>query len=179
MVAATNKDLREEVARGRFRDDLYFRLAVIRFDLPFLSERREDIPLLVDHFIRRFNARSGKNILGVSPEVMDLLMRHDFPGNVRELENVIEFGFAVCHGRTLETDHLPLEFKISTRLEASEESAMPAGSGGASVLESMDEEQRIRYLLKENRGRRDLTAIDLGIERTTLWRKMKKYGIGS
>ncbi len=93
VVAATNHDLKELVAQGKFRDDLYFRLAVVKIKLPPLMDRREDIPYLVDHFIKRFNSRRGKNIIGVSPNVMHILMRHNFPGNIRELENIIEYGF--------------------------------------------------------------------------------------
>jgi len=107
IVAATNSNLRELVEKGKFRDDLYFRLAVIKFDLPPLKDRRIDIPYLIDHFIRLFNARKGKNLIGVTPGVMSVLMRLDFPGNIRELENIIEYGYAVCHGRTLEVEHLP------------------------------------------------------------------------
>ncbi|MBU1651264.1 sigma 54-interacting transcriptional regulator, partial [bacterium] len=87
VVSATNRDLKRLVNKGRFREDLYFRLAVIRFDLPSLKDRREDVPYLIDHFIRHFNAKKGKNLLGVSPRAMETLMRHDYPGNVRELEN--------------------------------------------------------------------------------------------
>ena len=107
------------MAQKRFRDDLYFRLAVVKFDLPPLKDRREDIPYLVEHFIHRFNAKRGKNILSVSPEVMNVLMRHDFSGNIRELENIIEYAFAVCHGRIIEMKHLPHELLRSAIKPAS------------------------------------------------------------
>lgn len=171
VVAATNRDLKQSISQGRFRDDLFFRLAVIRFQLPPLRERREDIPLLVDHFIRRFNARSGKNILSVSPQVMDVLMNFDFPGNVRELENLIEFGFAVCHGRTIEIDHLPQEMRQAYTLKgqflSSELDQAPE------PIEKFREEEIVRSALAMNHGNRTKTAEQLGIERTTLWRKMK------
>ncbi|HXK36435.1 MAG TPA: sigma 54-interacting transcriptional regulator, partial [Candidatus Paceibacterota bacterium] len=107
IVAATNRKLAELVSDGKFRDDLYFRLAVVRLTLPPLRDRREDIPFLVEHFIRRFGAKRGKEITGVTPAVMEILMRHDFPGNVRELENVIEYGFVLCHNRLIDVPHLP------------------------------------------------------------------------
>jgi len=174
IVAATNRDLKDSVAQGKFRDDLYFRLAVIRLDLPPLKDRREDIPLLVDHFIQRFNARSGKNILSVSPRMMDVLMRYDFPGNVRELENLIEFGFAVCHGRTLELEHLPLEIQpASTTREAEALTSSVYSTPKAAI----SEETRIRQTLEYHHGNRTRAARDLAMDRTTLWRKMKKYKI--
>jgi len=107
IVAATNRRLAEMVSEGKFRDDLYFRLAVVRLAVPPLSQRRQDIPLLVEHFVKRFNAKRGKKIQGVTPEVMELLMRHDFPGNVRELENIIEYAFVLCHDTLIDLRHLP------------------------------------------------------------------------
>ena len=109
IVAATNKDLKRLVAQAKFRDDLYFRLAVVKFDLPPLKDKREDIPYLVDHFIRKFNAKTGKKIISVSPNVMNTLMSYDFPGNIRELENIIEHGFVLCRGSIIKREHLPPE----------------------------------------------------------------------
>ncbi|MCW8804176.1 MAG: sigma 54-interacting transcriptional regulator, partial [Ignavibacteriaceae bacterium] len=107
IVAASNKDLKKLVGQAKFRDDLYFRLAVVKFDLPALKERREDIPFLVDHFIRKFNAKTGKKIISVSPNVMNILMRYDYPGNIRELENVIEHAFILCSHGEIGVQHLP------------------------------------------------------------------------
>lgn len=169
IIAATNRDLQSLVSQGKFRDDLYFRLAVVKFDLPSLKERREDIPYLMDHFIRRFNACKGKNIIGVSPPVVEILMRHDFPGNVRELENIIEYGFAVCHGRILEVEHLPSELLNSYQ----KESRQPL-----SPLQTIiDEEMIIRRALESNHGNQSQAAHELGFHRSTLWRKLKRYGI--
>jgi PAS domain S-box-containing protein len=175
VVAATNQDLKTLVEKGRFRDDLYFRLAVIRFDLPALKERREDIPYLVDHFIRVFNAKKGKNFIGVSPRVMEVLMKHDFPGNVRELENIIEYGQALCHQRILDFEHLPIELqeKFTNRGEATR----PEGDVHP-VRGLLKEEADIRAALAECNGNRTQAAKRLGIDRTTLWRKMRRYGIG-
>lgn len=173
VVAASNRDLKKLVAKGRFREDLYFRLAVIRFDIPPLKDRKEDIPYLVDHFIRRFNAKKGKNLIGVSPRAMEVLMRHDYPGNVRELENIIEYGYAVCRGKIIEFQHLPSELQSASR----------AGETGAKLHEIhpvrrlLDEENTIREALLRNDGNRLKTSRDLGIDRTTLWRKMRRYGL--
>ncbi len=169
VIAATNRHLQELVAQGKFRDDLYFRLAVVKFDLPSLKERREDIPYLVDHFVRQFNARKGKNIIGVSPELIEILMRHDFPGNVRELENIIEYGFAICRGRILDTEHLPNEIISSQTFKSKE--------GNSPLFNIIDEENHIKEALNKHRGNLNSSAQELRMHRTTLWRKMKKYGI--
>jgi PAS domain S-box-containing protein len=172
VVAATNRDLRRLVSEGKFRDDLYFRLAVVKFDLPPLSERREDIPYLVDHFIAKNNARRGKNIISVSPEVMTILMRHDFPGNVRELENIIEYCFVVCHGSIIQKEHLPAEvLPIEKTDEPAHVSTMDPLNRAA------DERTRIERALAKHAGNRTKAALDLGMDRTTLWRKLKRYGI--
>lgn len=172
IVAATNKDLRELVAQGKFRDDLYFRLAVVKFDLPPLTSRREDIPYLVDHFIKRNNARRGKNIVSVSPEVMNILMRYDFPGNIRELENIIEYAFVICRGSIIHPEHLPTELNGAEQL-------LPASavSDGTPLFKAIDEQSRIENALRQFRGHQGKTAAALGIERTTLWRKLKRYNI--
>jgi PAS domain S-box-containing protein len=171
IVAATNRDLSDLVSRGQFRDDLYFRLAVIRLTIPPLAERRQDIPWLIEHFIQRFNTQRGKHIQGVTPEVMEILMRHDFPGNVRELENIIEYGFVLSHNRYIEVGHLPEDLK-------------PDGTDGPSVATDgsrseldQSEAQTIQIALNRNQGHQGRTAGELGISRTTLWRKMKKHGI--
>lgn len=172
IVAATNKDLRELVAQGKFRDDLYFRLAVVKFDLPPLTSRREDIPYLVDHFIKRNNARRGKNIVSVSPEVMNILMRYDFPGNIRELENIIEYAFVICRGSIIHPEHLP------TELNGAEQPIPPvAVSDRTPLLQAIDEQSRIESALRQFKGHQGKTAAALGIERTTLWRKLKRYNI--
>lgn len=172
IVAATNKDLRELVAQGKFRDDLYFRLAVVKFDLPPLTSRREDIPYLVDHFIKRNNARRGKNIVSVSPEVMNILMRYDFPGNIRELENIIEYAFVICRGSIIHPEHLP------TELNGAKQPIPPvAVSDRTPLLQAIDEQSRIENALRQFKGHQGKTAAALGIERTTLWRKLKRYNI--
>lgn len=170
VIASTIRDLKELVAQGRFRDDLYFRLAVVKFEIPPLRDRREDIPYLVEHFIHRMNARKGKDIMGVSPEAMDVLLRYDFPGNIRELESVIEYAFAVCRGRIIEVEHLPLELQ---NFRGSRLTTPPP----VKSIEYPYEPTRIRETLRRNNGHLGRTCAKLGFHRTTLWRKMKAYGI--
>jgi len=112
VLAATNKDLSRLVREGKFRDDLYYRIRVIQLKLPILQERREDIPLLVDHSIAKFNHLQGKDISGVSDEVIARLMNYDYPGNIRELENIIEQAFVLCRGGLIELHHLPQELVL-------------------------------------------------------------------
>jgi PAS domain S-box-containing protein len=169
VVAATNSRLAELVSAGKFRDDLYFRLAVVRLSLPSLRERREDIPYLVEHFVARFNAKRGKKIEGVTPAVMDLLMRHDFPGNVRELENIVEYGFVLCHNRFIDVEHLPEDVQKEPPIAADE----PPDSRRFAAAEA----DAIRAALRAARGQLEPTAKELGISRTTLWRKLRRHRI--
>jgi len=170
IVAATNKELVALARSGKFRDDLYYRLNVVKLDLPPLSRRREDIPLLVEHFVEKFNLKMGKNISGVSHEAMSLLMRYDFPGNIRELENIIEHAFVMCKGDVIELRHFPLEL-----IERSKEAFLEEKEANRPLQRS--EAESIRKALEKNRGNRLRTARELGIDRSTLWRKIKKYGI--
>ncbi len=172
IIAATNKNLRDQVTHGIFREDLFYRLNVIKISLPPLAKRREDIPLLVDHFIERLNARTGKNIKGLSAEAMNFLMRHDFPGNIRELENIIEHGFVLCGNAIITPAHLPLDLVISP---AGEERAAETGREVNPL--TAGEAEIIRQTLKKHGGNRAKTAAELKIHKTTLWRKMKKYHI--
>jgi len=169
IVAATNKDLSQLVEEGKFREDLFYRLNVVKVELPPLSQRREDIPLLVDHFINRFNVKMGKKIIGVSQDVMDLFMRYDFPGNIRELENIMEHAFVLCRNAIIERDCLPKE--LLHKLERETPSPVPK-----SLLKE-NEAQIIKKTLEKYFGHRGRTAAELGIDKSTLWRKMKKYGI--
>jgi PAS domain S-box-containing protein len=171
VVAATNKKLADLVGQGKFRDDLYFRLAVVKLSLPPLKERREDIPFLVDHFIRRFNVKRSRNIAGVTPEVMEVFMRHDFPGNVRELENLIEHGFVLCRDGLIDVRHLPEDIQSAYR------SMKPIESTFFASQLRLAEADVIRTVLSRTGGHQGKAAKQLGISRTTLWRKMKKYSI--
>lgn len=168
IIAASNRPLAELVESGSFRRDLYYRLNVVRIELPPLGERREDIPLLVEHFIKHFNLKREKNIRDASPEVMSMLMKHPFPGNVRELENIIEHAFVLCHGNRIEIEHLPAEF-AKARVSASQ----PSADAPLKTAEA----ETIKTSLERNGGNRAETARELGVSYTTLWRKMKKHGI--
>ena len=172
IVAATNKDLKKLVAQAKFRDDLYFRLAVVKFDLPPLKDKREDIPYLVDHFINKFNAKTGKKIISVSPNVMSTLMGYDYPGNIRELENIIEHGFVLCHGSIIKREHLPPEL---IRIE--KDSEVNKDILSTPVTESVDEQNQIINTLRNCGGVISKAAEELEIHRTTLWRKIKRYNI--
>ncbi len=197
ILAATNRDLTSEVSTGRFRQDLFFRLNVVRVSLPPLRARTEDIPLLVDHFVAKFNALQGRRIQDVSERAMAVLMHYDYPGNVRELENAIEHGFVICGGSVIEEEDLPPHIrgeKLQPLARVSSSSPWgPQVTGSASPSSAPEslrsaapaatgplqnaEAEAIRRALARNEGKRSRAAAELGISRNTLWRKMKRYGI--
>jgi PAS domain S-box-containing protein len=168
ILAATNRDLAAEVMNRRFRQDLYFRLNIVRLTLPPLRSRPEDIPLLVERFITRFNASQGRRISGISVTAMARLMSYSFPGNVRELENAIEHAFVVCGGPVIEVSDLPPQI---ASLPVAPAIAAPPGSGPLEQAEA----ETIRDALARHGGRRGEAAAALGVSRNTLWRKMKGY----
>ncbi len=170
VLAATNKDLAELVRGGKFRDDLYYRIRVIHLKLPSLQHRREDIPLLVNHLIAKFNHLQGKDIVGVSDEVIARLMEHDYPGNVRELENIMEQAFVLCRGGVIELNHLPPELRPIATARRDEHQPMS--------LQAM-ERFLISETLQRRKGNRKDAARDLGINVTTLYRKIKSLRIES
>ncbi|MBN1883102.1 MAG: sigma 54-interacting transcriptional regulator [Deltaproteobacteria bacterium] len=172
IIASTNRDLAQMVREGLFREDLFFRLNVLRIRLPELINRRGDIPLLVDHFVARHAARTGKPIVGVSDDVLSFLMRYNFPGNVRELENIIEHGVVLCRGEIIEMEHLPTELFGNAPALMSE-----IGTGDLKTTRSQAEKQIIIDALARYDGNRLQTARELGMHKTTLWRKMKKFGL--
>ncbi|NLH17189.1 MAG: sigma 54-interacting transcriptional regulator, partial [Phycisphaerae bacterium] len=165
FIAATNRDLAAQVKKGTFREDLFYRVNVVRIDVPPLRQRREDIPLLVDHFIARFNRIQGKTIVGVDPGVLSFLMAHDFPGNVRELENILEHAFVLCLGGVIKTHHLPEEFLAR----------IPIATGKGDMQSSMRavESQLILETLRRNRFNRLAAARELKMHKSTLFRKIK------
>jgi len=165
VIAATNKTLESLVADGKFREDLFYRVNVVRFELPALRDRREDIPLLIDHLVARFNRLKDRDIVGVSDAVLTRLMEHDFPGNVRELENIIEHAFALCRIGVIEMSHLPLRLR---------EGAEGVASGLPSGLKLVEMEKLlIRDSLRRNNGNRAAAARELGIDTSTMFRKIK------
>jgi PAS domain S-box-containing protein len=169
VIAATHRDLEKGVAEGTFRADLYYRINVMRIEVPPLRERREDVPLLVEHFIARLNRIQGKAVRGAHPEVLGLLMAYGFPGNVRELENVLEHAFVLCDGEQLELRHLPPHFLArrgrGTPSPAIREAARAAEAG------------LIREALEQHRSDRLATARALGIHKSTLFRKIRALGL--
>ena len=171
IIAATNRRLTELVSRGVFREDLFYRLNVVRLELPPLSRRREDIPLLVQHFIEKFNAIKSREIDGISEDALNLLMRYNFPGNIRELENAIEFAFVLCTGSLIKVNHLPRELHDNDL----EKGGAKKETGSAPFDRA--EKKTLLEALQRHDGNRSKTAAFLGINKSTLWRKMKKYEI--
>ena len=169
ILVATNKDLTEQTRKGAFREDLYYRVNVVRVELPPLRRRKEDIPLLVEQFIKRFNHLQGKAIEGIEAETISLLMAHHWPGNVRELENVVERSFIMCSGGLIGIVHLPEELTAHFK-------STGAGSDVRSAHDLIDT-QSIRNALERNDYSRLAAAKELGIHKTTLFRRIKKLGI--
>lgn len=167
VIAATNKNLAKLKSDGSFREDLFYRIRVIHLKLPSLRERREDIPLLVDHIISNYNRLRGKDVPGVADEVLARLMDYDYPGNVRELENILEQAIVLSRSGLIQLHHLPHELRPS---ESEEIYPQPA------TLESMEKLMIVRAL-KRNNGNRKRTAAELGIDTSTLYRKMKAFSI--
>ncbi len=174
IVAATNRKLEDLVRAGTFRQDLYYRINVVRLVLPPLRERREDIPLLIDHFIRKFNRLNGKEIQGVSSEVLPVLMAHDFPGNIRELENVIEYATVVCKNSLIQFEHLPDHFQESA--DGPKAAAEDRSERKGITWQEM-ERSLIYEALRQNHWNRTATAAQMGVHPTTLWRKIKRLKI--
>ncbi len=169
IIAATNRRLAELIKEGVFREDLYYRLNVVNITLPRLADRRDDIPLLVSHFIEKFNAAFGKQIVRAAPPVMDLLYRYNYPGNVRELENIIQRAVALAEENEIRIKDLPSRF---------EKLARDALHTGEELLALEEVENRyIRKVLEATGFNRNQASQILGIPRTTLWRKMRKLGL--
>lgn len=174
VVAATNKNLESLVKEDRFRQDLYYRINVVKLVLPPLRKRKEDVPFLTEHFIQKFNRLSGKEIQGLSPGVLPVLMSYDFPGNVRELENIIEYATVVCRGNSIGVEQLPDYLRpASHRMHAE----MTGADAGKHL--SWDELERsfIYQALRNNNWNRAATAAQIGIHPTTLWRKIKRLNL--
>ena len=166
VLAATNKDLSSMIREGTFREDLYYRLNIFELKIPPLRDRMEDVPILVDHFIQRLSALQDKQVTGIAPKALRVLMSHDFPGNVRELENAIEHAVVLSPGSLVRTDHLPAGIRET----------------GASLEEEgptlKDQEKRfVERSLVRNNFDRIATAKELGIHKSTLYRKIQKLGI--
>lgn len=169
IIVATNRDLSEMTKSGAFREDLYYRINVVRLELPPLRRRKEDIPLLVDQFVTKFNRLNHATVRRVSPEALSLLMAHEWPGNVRELENIIERAFVLCPDGIIGLQHLPDEI-ISQGNYISDGTSL-------GEVRSQAEAQMIRSVLEKNFYNRLAAARELGMHKTTLFRKIKQLGI--
>ncbi|HOA83316.1 MAG TPA: sigma-54 dependent transcriptional regulator [Thermodesulfovibrio thiophilus] len=168
FIAATNKDIRDEVKKGKFREDLYYRLNVVNLEIPPLRERQDDIPLLVAYFLKKYSYLMKKNVTKISEEVLNILLNYKYPGNVRELENLIERAVVLCSSSQIAIEHLPddlkeLKIKVFTKKE-----------GKFMTLEEVEREY-IKWVLKEVYNNKTLAAQILGIDRVSLWRKIKNY----
>ena len=172
FVTATNKDLESLVSEKKFREDLYYRINVVKLHLPPLRDRKEDIPLLVSHFLRRFNDLKGKNIQGLEPDVLPFLMSHDFPGNIRELENIIDYATVVCKNDHIGVEHLP-DYLVQDG--KNDKAAAPDLKNNGEMKEI--ESSYIYRALEKNNWNRKATAKSLGIHPSTLWRKIKQLRI--
>jgi len=168
VLAATNKNLVEEVKGGRFREDLYYRLNVIPIQVPRLRERRNDIPILARHFLQRFAASQGKRINGFSPEAMRLLLDYPWPGNVRELENSIEHATVLTKEGRIETLHLPATLQTPSSASA---------QAGRTTTMIEHERKLLQEAMEESGWNKKEAAQRLGISRSTLYEKLKKYRI--
>lgn len=169
IIVATNRDLAAMVKNGEFRQDLYYRINVISLELPPLRKRMEDIPLLVEHFVERFNRLQNKNVNGFTPGAYSMLMAHKWPGNVRELENVVERAFVLCTAKWIGPEHLPVELTGYRPL--------PVESVNMGSTRRVAEEQSILGALKRNNFNRVAAARELGIHKTTLYRKLKELDL--
>ncbi len=166
IVASTNQDLREKIERGEFRDDLYYRLNVVEILVPPLRDRKEDIPALIDHFVKKFNKRLNKNILGISTDVQKMFMDYNWPGNIREMEHALEHAFILCHLKTITIEHLPPTFEnfFATNI------AFYKNKG-------VDEKQAILQALEKTAWNKTMAAKLLGISRRNIYRKIKEHNI--
>jgi PAS domain S-box-containing protein len=169
VIAATNRDLQQKVKSGEFREDLFFRLKVVEIRLPPLRERREDIPLLVQHFVDRFNTKLSKQIRGVSESVMRLFMKYDWPGNIRQLQNVLEHAFVLCRNQIITPRELPSDFMPVAALWT----ASAAGDTDSTEIRAIHE------ALEQARYNKSEAARLLGISRRTLYRKLEQHKIST
>lgn len=167
IIAATNRPLKDLIRAGTFREDLYYRLNVLRLALPPLRSRRCDIPLLVEHFRRRLNAETGKHVERMAPEVYDVLMRHEYPGNIRELENILQHAFVLCRGAVIQLSHLPPDI---ADMRDARQTPSPL------TLKDL-EKQAILKALHDHANNRSAAARQLDIDPSSLYRKLHRYGI--
>ncbi|WP_372368913.1 sigma 54-interacting transcriptional regulator [Candidatus Uabimicrobium sp. HlEnr_7] len=167
LIAATNQNLEELISVGKFRQDLYYRLNVIGVYVPPLRERRDDIPLLVKHFINKYRQKTGKDIISITTEALNMLLDYHFPGNIRELENIIEHAFVKCSADSIERHHLP-SYLLSVEMDI-----ITTALRDDAPLQRLEKEL-IQHLMAKYNGKTSIVAKKLGVSRTTLWRKLNK-----
>ncbi|OIP63886.1 MAG: hypothetical protein AUK29_05820 [Nitrospirae bacterium CG2_30_53_67] len=173
ILSATNKNLKEEIEKGRFREDLYYRINIFTIDVPPLRERTEDIPLLLNHFMKRYNKEFGKNVDRVSPELMRFFLEYDWPGNIRELENYVERAILMAEGKQLELSAIPADVQVPSKTSSGEpEDILPFKEAKENF-----ERNYIVFLLKKYNGVISKAARASRIPRPNFYEKLKKYGI--
>ena len=172
IISATNQNLKHMVDEKKFREDLYYRLNVMRLEIPALKDRKSDLPLLIEHILKRICTTKHTDISRIDESAMEVLLNYDYPGNVRELENILEHALIICRGDVIERNHFPLWLLKNVTDEASDE------GNARSARRVGDEKERIIDTLRRYRWNKSHTARALNMDRTTLWRKMKKYQIG-
>jgi len=179
LVGATHRDLPELVRQGRFREDLYYRLNVVTLTLPPLRARRQDIPLLIDHFLRELAARHGRGPVAVDPEAQRRLLAHDWPGNIRELQNVLERAMLLAEQDVIGPEHLPPEVRAPVGKPAAMADEVGADGAAGAPLRSLEEIERdyVLRVLTATRGNRDETSRILGISRRTLSRMILRWNL--
>ena len=165
IIAATNADLKQEIVKNKFREDLYYRINVMNIKIPPLRDRPEDIPLLVNHFLKMFKKKNRNAVEKISPEALGILMKYSFPGNVRELENAIQHTFVMCRNGVILPEHLPESITDEHFISKNVKN------------ELKDERELIIESLKRNKGNKSKAAVELGMHRSTLWRKIKELRV--
>jgi transcriptional regulator with PAS, ATPase and Fis domain len=172
IISATNQNLGKLVRKKRFREDLYYRLNVMRLELPPLKDRKSDLPLLISHILKRMSATRDVPIDDIANDAMEVLLNYDYPGNIRELENILEHALIVCRANIIERSHLPLKFQPAGT------SPIPAEANRTIESEiELSQKSLILETLQKHNWNKGKTAAALNINRTTLWRKMKKFGL--
>jgi transcriptional regulator with GAF, ATPase, and Fis domain len=169
IITATHKNLEALIQEGVFREDLFFRINVFPLYCPSLKDRAEDIPLIAQSFIRQNAVKTGKKILGLTPEAMDRMISHSWPGNIRELRNAIEFGFVLCSSGAIDVKHLPP--KLSQNPVVNRKTQVP------DVEDNSFQREELLRILREVHGNQSEAAKKLGVSRVTVWKRMKKHGI--
>lgn len=169
IITATNKNLVELISQNKFREDLYFRINVLPIQLPPLRQRKEDIPLLVETFMRRLNKRTRKNIKGIQREAMNALVEYHWPGNIRELKSVLHYAFTIAENGPINCDHLPPQLMAHVQCTEARQSSLS--------VKDTKEKQYLMDALKEAGGNQTQAASILGVNRVTVWNRMRKYGI--